>query len=478
MSDGHAPAHLFVLFGATGDLARRKLLPAMYRLSEAGLLAGRWAILGVARKADMDDERYRAFVRESLAEAGVEGDLGSWCSHCVHYQRLDDDSQFGDLAQRIDDVEREHGLPGNRLFYLALPPHVFASTVQGLGEVGLNESRGFTRLVVEKPIGHDLASAEQLENVLRGIFREDQIFRIDHYLGKETVQNLLVLRFGNAIFESLWTRERIENVQITVAEDLGVEDRAGYYDQSGALRDMIQNHLTQLLALIAMEVPVAYDAEAVRSEKIKVLRSIRDIEPDDVVRGQYTRKGDVPGYTEAEGVPDESTTDTFAAVRLFVDNWRWYGTPFYLRTGKRLPRKTTQVAITFRRPPVQLFRSMRCYEVSHDALILQMQPNEGFELYFDVKRPGEPMRLERVPLGFEYAERFEGIPDAYVTLLLDALEGDQTLFVHHDEVVASWRLYDPLVKEPAPAHPYEAGSWGPRDADVLCTRHGHEWMTR
>ena len=478
MTDGTVPSHLFVLFGATGDLARRKLLPAIYRLSEAGLLTGRWAILGVARKSGHDDASFREYVREALVEAGIDDGLESWCTDCVHYQRLDDDSQYPELAARIEQIEEQHGLPGNRLFYLALPPQVFASTVHGLGEVGLNRSEGFTRLVVEKPIGHDLASAVALEDELRGVFAEEEIFRIDHYLGKETVQNLLVLRFGNAIFESLWNRERVENVQITVAEDLGVEGRAGYYDRSGAMRDMIQNHLTQLLTLIAMEVPVAYEASAVRAEKLKVLRSIRSIDPTDVVRGQYAAKGDLPGYLDSPGVPGDSQTDTFAAVRLFVDNWRWHGVPFYLRTGKRLPRKTTEVAITFRRPPVQLFESMRCYDLSHEALVLQIQPNEGFELFIDVKRPGEPMRLERVPLDFQYAARFEAIPDAYVTLLLDALEGDQTLFVHHDEVIASWKLFDPVVAKAPAVRPYPVGDWGPSDADVLCTKYGHEWVTR
>jgi len=478
MANEGAPSHLFVLYGGTGDLAKRKLLPAIFRLSQSGLLAGRWAILAVARGSGHDDDSYRKFVHEALDEAGLDGDVQTWCDQCLFYQQLDDDSQYPALKERIEKIESDLGLPGNRLFYLALPPHVFASTAEGLGRVGLNDGPGFTRLVVEKPIGHDLESAEKLEAAFAKHFNEEQIFRIDHYLGKETVQNLLVLRFGNAIFEGLWTRERISNVQITVAEDIGVEGRAGYYDRSGAMRDMIQNHLSQLMALIAMEVPIAYDAESVRSEKIKVLRSIRAIDPEDVVRGQYVAAHGEPGYTDSPDVPDDSDTDTFAAVRLFVDNWRWEGVPFYLRTGKRLPRKTSEVAITFRQPPVQLFQSMRCTDITNEALVLQLQPQEGFKLFIDVKRPGEPMRLERVPLDFYYEQRFDDIPDAYVTLLLDALEGDQTLFVHHDEVMASWRLYDPIVDAPPKVHDYEIGEWGPRAADDLVIRNGHQWVTR
>ena len=482
-TEQQAPSHVFVLFGGTGDLARRKLLPALFRLSTAGLLTGRWAVLAVARSTEFDDASYRAWVLEALREAGIDDDaIEGWCTACLHYVSSKGERPFETLRARIEEIEEEHGLPSNRLFYLALPPQAFVDVIDGLGACGLNESEGFTRVVVEKPIGRDLESARELETRLHAHFDEDQIYRIDHYLGKETVQNLLVLRFGNAIFESLWHRQSVSDVQITVAEDLGLEGRAGYYDPSGALRDMLQNHLTQVMTLVAMEVPIAYDADSVRTEKIKVLRSVRALEPGDVVRGQYAAAGDMPGYLDEPDVPADSRTETFVAARLHVDNWRWQGVPFYLRTGKRLPRKTTEVVINFRRPPVRLFESLRCGDVTHETLVLRLQPDEGFSLFIDVKRPGEPMRLERVPLHFGYADQFEAIHDAYVTLLLDAVEGDQTLFVHHDEVEASWRLYDPVLAENLESdpevHTYEAGSWGPLAAQDLLDEKGHAWTTR
>jgi glucose-6-phosphate 1-dehydrogenase len=482
-SKDKAPSHVFVLFGGTGDLARRKLLPAVFRLSEAGLLAGRWAVLAVARNEEFDDESYRSWATEALREAGIADDaIAKWCTSCLHYVSSRGERPYERLRERIEELEELHGLPSNRLFYLALPPQVFTDVLDGLGSCGLNRSEGFTRVVVEKPIGHDLESARALEAKLYEWFDEEQIFRIDHYLGKDTVQNLLVLRFGNAIFEALWNRHHVRDVQITVAEDIGVEGRAGYYDRSGALRDMVQNHLTQLATLIAMEVPVAYDADAVRSEKIKVLRSIRPLAADDVVRGQYTASDAGPGYLDDPGVPDDSRTETFVAARLHIDNWRWQGVPFYLRTGKRLPRKTTEVAIDFHRPPVHLFDSLRCADVTHESLVIRLQPDEGFDLHLDVKRPGEPMRLQRVPLHFGYAEQFEPIHDAYVTLLLDAVQGDQTLFVHHDEVEASWGLYTPMLADQLESevtvHPYAAGTWGPDAADALLVKAGHSWTTR
>jgi glucose-6-phosphate 1-dehydrogenase len=483
MSDRQAPSHLFVLLGATGDLSERKLLPAMYRLSSAGLLNGRWAILGVARNTELDDDGFRHWARQALREAGIEAqDCESWCEHCLHYHGTGrEDVDYSALAKRIEEVEEEHGLPGNRVFYLALPPPAFIPTVEGLGDAGLNRSEGWTRLVLEKPIGNDLESARQLHAAVHRSYDEKQIYRIDHYLGKETVQNLLVFRFGNQIFESLWNSERVDNVQITVAEDIGTEGRAGYYDRSGALRDMVQNHLTQLMSLIAMEVPVAYDADSVRHEKIKVLRSIERIDPDHVVFGQYGSGGGHPGYREDAEVAANSQTETFVALRVDIDTWRWQGVPFYLRTGKRLPRRVTEVAVTFRRPPVQLFESMRCADVSNEALIIRIQPDEGFELYLDVKRPGEPLRLERLPLRFEYGQAFGDIPDAYVTLLLDVLQGDQTLFVHREEADESWRLYTPLLdgaEARREVHGYAAGSWGPSASDALLRRFGHQWLTR
>ncbi len=477
------PPHLFVVFGATGDLARRKLLPAVYRLTREGFLDGAQRVLGVARSTDTDDASFRALAREALLDAGVPADeLARWCDECLYYQPLPGAPEdHAALARRIEALEREHGLPGNRVFYLAVPPKAFPATIDGLGEAGLNASPGWTRIVVEKPFGEDLATARELNDRMHRWFDEEQIYRIDHYLGKETVQNLLVFRFANMIFESLWNRDRIDNVQITFAEQLGVEGRAGYYDGVGALRDMIQNHLTQVLTLVAMEVPVAYEASAVRHEKIKVLRAIRPIRRSDVVFGQYTRgrvqDQEVVGYLEEPGVPAGSRTETSVALRLEIDSWRWKGIPFYLRSGKRLPRPVTEIAVTFRSPPVSLFQSMDFADLGHDVLTIRLQPDEGFSLAFDVKRPGSPLVLEKAPLEFRYGQAFGRLPDAYVTLLLDVVQGDQTLFVHADEVEDAWRLYDPLLDGQTRVRPYPAGSWGPREAEELLARDGRVWRT-
>ena len=339
---------------------------------------------------------------------------------------------------------------------MSLPPRAFDPTVGGLARAGLNGGPGWTRLVVEKPFGKDLESARELNSRVHEHFDESQVYRIDHYLGKDTVQNLLVFRFANAFIESNWNRERIEAVQITVAEDLGVGTRAGYYDHSGALRDMVQNHLTQLLTLVAMEVPTSFSAEAIRNEKIKVLKSIQPLDIDNVVRGRYTRgevRGEtIPGYLESEGVADDSTTETFVALKMFVDSWRWQGVPFFLRTGKCLPRKTTQITVRFRRAPVSFFNRMGCDADTSDVLTITLQPNEGFTFYLDIKKPSSSLEIERIPLRFRYDTHFEQtMPDAYRTLLLDVLKGDQTLFVHADEVEESWRVYKPLIETP-PSH--------------------------
>jgi glucose-6-phosphate 1-dehydrogenase len=481
-TDG-APSHLFVIFGATGDLARRKLLPAVYRLSVQGELENRWSILGVARSAEFDDASFRSWARDALLEEGIESEaVAAWCDRCLFYQSLSGDSDgFGGLKSRIETIEAELQLPGNRLFYLALPPAAFRPTIEGLGNAELHRGPGWTRLVLEKPFGTDLPSARSLNAVVHEWFDESQVYRIDHYLGKETVQNLLVFRFANYLFESVWNRNGVDSVQITVAEDVGVENRAGYYDHSGALRDMIQNHLTQLLSLVTMDAPVAYEADYVRNEKIKVLRAVRPLDPGDVVLGQYGpgRMGDesYAGYREAEGIPADSRTPTFVALRLQIDNWRWQGVPFFLRTGKRLPRRVTEIAVSFRQPPVSLFKNIRCAEINKDVLVIRLQPDEGFSLHIDVKRPGEPPALEKLPLHFQYAEAFGPLEDAYVTLLLDVLEGDQTLFVHADEVETAWALYDPLLAGELSVHPYPAGSWGPKAAGELVDREGFAWAT-
>ena len=477
--------HLFVIFGATGDLTKRKLIPALFHLMQDADVARRCVVLGAAR-SDWSDERFRAEAREALRDHGYdEADVSAWCTRNLFYQSLGEGGDnYEALRSRVDQLERHLDLPGNRAFYLSLPPSIYGPAIDGLGEAGLSESPGWTRVVVEKPFGHDLTSAQALNERVHRHFDEDQVYRIDHYLGKETVQNLMAFRFGNSIFESLWNREHIERVEITVSENLGVRGRGGYYDQSGHVRDMVQNHLTQLLTLVAMEPPASMNADAIRQEKVKVLNAVQQPNPQtDVVFGQYaagTVDGEpVPGYRDEPDVPDDSRTETFAALRLNVANWRWQGVPFYLRTGKRLPRKLTQIAVRFQGAPVSLFQQNGQPCIPQDAdceacsneLLITLQPNEGFDLRFEVKAPGEndngTMNLETQQLSFSYADAFGPVPDAYETLLRDIIVGDPTLFVRADEVEASWQLYAPLLTADAPVHPYEAGTWGPEAVDQL-----------
>ncbi|HEU5050597.1 MAG TPA: glucose-6-phosphate dehydrogenase [Gemmatimonadales bacterium] len=472
---------LCCIFGATGDLARRKILPALHRLHASGVAPNTY-VLGITRTGDIDDAAFREIAAEALAGAGVdEVEAARWAESRLYYQPIGDGTpgDFKALATRIAELESRHLLPGNRIFYLALPPAGFATTAAGLAGAGLSQGEGWSRLVVEKPFGRDLESAFELNRVLHEGWDEAQIYRIDHYLGKETVQNLLVFRFANAMFESIWNREHVQSVQITVAESLGVEQRAGYYDRAGAVRDMLQNHLAQLLTLVAMEPPSRFDAAAIRAEKIKVLESIRAPNRDALVTGQYAdgMVGDkaVRAYLEESGVAGGSKTETYAAIRLDVDNWRWQGVPFFLRTGKRLARRVTEIVLTFREPPLALFDRYEACRPQPDALVLRLQPNEGFFLYFDVKKPGAAFALARQPLHFEYAEAFGPLPDAYETLLQDVLEGDQTLFVHAEEAVASWRLFTPLLDGNDKPERYPAGSWGPAAADRLAGEEGAGW---
>ena len=477
------PAILVVL-GTTGDLAQRKLYPALYRLMAREAMDERTRILGAARRADLDDQGFRAMARRALPASGAGGEgLGRWCDSCLSYQSIGSGrpEDFQALARRIDALEREQRLPPNRVFYLALPPEAFPGTITGLAEAGLNRSPGWTRLVIEKPFGRDLPSAQDLNRLVHRYFDESQIYRIDHYLGKETVQNLLIFRFSNPIFETLWNRDRVESVQITVAEDVGLEGRVAYYTRAGALRDMVQNHLTQLLTLVAMEVPGAFDADAIRNEKVKVLRAIAPPAAEDVVFGQYGRGRlnghEVPGYLEEPGVAADSATETFVALKLDVATWRWHGVPFYLRTGKRLTHRTTKIVITFRCPPVSVFQPVALSCAIHaNALVITIQPDEGFDLSFEVKAPGQPLTLQTQRLHFRYAEAFAPLPDGYETLLLDVLAGDQTLFVRADEVEASWRVFAPILETRPPAQPYAAGTWGPEAADALLARDGHRWL--
>jgi glucose-6-phosphate 1-dehydrogenase len=457
-----------VILGATGDLTRRKLFPALARLMSRGLMGKRFFVLGASR-GELSDDQFRALARTIVDAAPTAS--SAWCDQCVFYQTMGDygAGDYQALQARIEQIEREHGLPGNRIFYLALPPFQFELAIAGLGEAGLAQGPGWTRLVVEKPFGRDLASAQALNATAHRYFDESRIFRIDHYLGKETVQNLLVFRFANAIFESLWNRDHVESVRITVAETLGVEQRAGYYEQVGALRDMVQNHATQLATLVAMEVPVAYTADGIRDEKVKALSSVQPIALDDVVFGQYVAGtidgAPAAGYRQEPGVAPDSTVETFVALKLAFDNWRWQGVPFLVRSGKRLPERVTQIDVAFRKPPVCLFKSMGAPEMHSNVLRITLQPNEGFALLFDIKGPGDPLRLRALPLRFEYRDAFGPLPDAYETLILEILAGDQTHFVHASWVEASWQIYTPLLHEPIEVRPYPAGTWGPPEAE-------------
>ncbi len=466
--------HLFVILGATGDLTSRKLLPAVASLILRGALHGESVILGAGLGTEPGEAEYREWAERSLADRGLDGhDLREWCDDCLHYQPLGDGAAdgYGSLADRIRRIESEHHLPGNRIFYLALPPAAFPGAIEALGAAGLNDGPGWTRIVIEKPFGRDLDSARALNALVHRFFDESQVYRIDHYLGKETVRNLLVFRFANPIFEALWNRDRVRSVHITVAESLGVGHRAGYYDHAGALRDMVQNHLTQLFTLTAMEAPATFDAAAIRAEKVKVLRTMDPVDPADVVFGQYDagavdgRK--VPGYRAEPGVPSDSNTATFVALRLQLPNWRWQGVPFYLRTGKRLPRRLTRIVVTFHRPPIALFDRFAACDVRSNALEITLQPHEGFGIGFEVKRPGADIELASERLHFEYADAFGPLPEAYETLLYDVATGDQTLFVHAEEAEASWRLYAPVLDPAGAPQPYRAGSWGPARADRL-----------
>lgn len=464
-----ADPHLFIIYGGTGDLAKRKLFPSLYRMLAATGVSADSAVVGIA-SSPLSDDDYRRLARESLASAGI-SDASAWCDDRVYYQQVERNaSSLQPLAERIAAIEADHELPGNRVIYLAMPPTGFPEVIEDLSKVGLNKSAGWTRLVIEKPFGRDLQSAQELNQLLHQHFDETQVYRIDHYLGKETVRNLLAFRFANLLFETSWNRDRIDAVEITVAETLGIGTRAAYYDNAGVVRDMMQNHLTQLLALVAMEAPSSFEADTIRDEKVQLLRSIRQVDLDEVTFGQYgpgtTADGEqLIGYASEEGVPEGSTTPTYVSLRIDIDNWRWQGVPFYLRTGKRLPEKSSHIAIRFRPPPTCLFHGRLDECVAHQNVIkLILQPNEGFELYFDVKAPGESLNLSEERLRFMYADRFNEIPDAYRTLIRDVIEGDQTLFVRSDEVEESWRLFDAVIDaadEGHPVHEYAAATWGP-----------------
>jgi glucose-6-phosphate 1-dehydrogenase len=485
-----------VVFGATGDLTKRKLLPSLYNLRVNGLLPRDFALVGIARKA-CDDEAFRDLMSNDIRSFATGPiDPALWADfrarlHCVSGD-LDDPATYRRLAERLVELDREHQTGGNVLFYLATPPDAFAPVVQRLGEAGLTREDGggrWRRVVVEKPFGRDSESARTLNEALRAVLGEHQLFRIDHYLGKETVQNILVFRFGNGVFEPVWNRRYIDHVQITVAEELGVEGRGAYYETSGVLRDIVQNHIFQLLALVAMEPPSSLGAEAVRNEKVKVLEAIRLLSPEELlsttVRGQYGEgflgEKKVPGYRQEASVSPRSQIDTYAALELQVDNWRWAGVPFYVRSGKRMARRDTRIAIEFRRPPLQLFRETGMKDIEPNRLELLIQPEEGIAIQMKAKRPG-PMVLENVKLDFNYQD-FGPQPAAtgYERLLYDAMVGDSTLFHRYDSVQAAWRIATPILdlwsSLPARDFPnYAAGSWGPPAADELLRKGGRRWL--
>jgi glucose-6-phosphate 1-dehydrogenase len=390
--------------------------------------------------------------------------VAQWCKTNVFHQSVTDRPEdYAALRERIEALELELGLPGNRVFYLATPPGAFPPTIEGIGASGLSQSQGWTRVVVEKPFGTDLETARELNQLLLTHFDESQVFRIDHYLGKATVQNLLAFRFTNPMFERLWNRDRVAHVEITVAEDGGIGDRAGYYDQAGVVRDMVQNHLTQLLSLVAMEPPNVFDADRIRDEKVKVIKAITPIGAEDVVYGQYGpgELDGVRGYLEETGVPPDSTTPTFVGIRLHVGSWRWQGVPFLLRTGKRLPARLTQIAVTFREPPLCVLHGRPDDCARPDVLLMILEPDEGFSLRFNVRSPEDEGRIDYQALHFRYSDVYEELPPAYLTLILDILEGDQTLFVRADEVEASWQVYDAVLAQIQEPVEYAAGTWGP-----------------
>ena len=483
-----------VIFGANGDLTRRKLMPALYRLGRDRRLPPSFAVIGSSRTPYNDDafrEKMRADITQFLDGEPVDADIWRAFASSLFYVPGDlrDPDSYGRIAAKLRDVERRLETGGNALFYLATQPSQYEVAADGIGAAGLAQGAGWRRLVIEKPFGHDLASARALNEALRRIFPEQQIYRIDHYLGKETVQNILAFRFANGIFEPLWNRRYINHVQITAAESVGVEGRGAYYEESGALRDMIQNHLLQVMSTIGMEPSAVYEADLVRDERAKLLRSIRIMKPADVPRdavpGQYGPAGiggvGVPGYRQEPGVPPDSQTVTYAALTLFVDNWRWAGVPFYLRTGKRLPRRVTDIAIHFNPAPHLPFTGGDgASGMAPDLLIIRIQPEEGISLRFLSKQPGAGMQLRPVSMDFSYGASFGARqPEAYETLLLDAMRGDSTLYIREDAVEASWAVVEPVLEvwsgQKCAFPNYAAGAWGPEAADAMLAQRGHVW---
>lgn len=472
-----APPCAFVIFGATGDLAARKLLPALYRLHAAGELSPETQLVGYGR-SDEDDASMRASFAAALEEEVPEFEAKRWqaLAERVHYVRGGYDEAAG--YKRLKKALADLGL-ANRVFYTATPPATYEAIVRGLASAGLNHHpEGYVRLVVEKPFGSDLKSAQALNACVLEHFREEQVYRIDHYLAKETAQNLSALRFANTLFEPIWSNQYIDHVQITMMESIGVEGRGGFYEEAGVIRDVFQNHLLQLLALVTMEPPARWDAESVRDEKVKVFRAMRCPAPEDAVLGQYVGKGNVKGYRQEEGVDPDSNQATYAAVTFHLNNWRWAGVPLYVRSGKRLERKASEIVLRFKKPPHIPFELTE--PLKADRLVLRLVPHEGISLRFNAKAPGQGIELERVSMDFYYDRAFNRPnPDAYETLLLDVMQGDATLFMRADEVEAQWRIVEPLLHywEASGREPvfYQVGSPGPREAEAMLERQGRYW---
>ena len=488
---------MMVIFGASGDLTRRKLIPALLDIHRQGLLPSTFTVLGVARTS-MAHDGFREYLRQAISDAGElgEGEQKLWNDFAsgLHYVSLDPSipSEYDRLREMMSSLRDERHLPENTLFYLATPPNLYAPIVQSLGRVGMNSnvsSEAWVRIIIEKPFGVDLDSARMLNKTVHDVFNEHQVYRIDHYLGKETVQNLLVFRFANGIFEPVWNRNYIDHVQITAAESVGVENRGGYYEQAGAMRDMVQNHMLQLLALTAMEPPVLFDAQQVRDEKHKVFQAMRPVAAGDVhrlaVRAQYTdgTVGGRPvrGYTQEKGVLPRSTTETYVALKLAVDNWRWAGVPFYIRSGKCLPKRVTEIAIQFKQTPHHMFTRLPAGHLESNTIAIRIQPDEGISLKFSSKIPGSAMRMRPVTMDFRYGSSFGGrLSDAYTRLLLDCMLGDATLYARGDSVEAAWSLITPILEgwgsnPNSQVYRYPAGSWGPKEAEAMLETEGRRW---
>jgi glucose-6-phosphate 1-dehydrogenase len=482
---------IVVIFGASGDLTKRKLLPALFHLEQSGLLPSEFAVVGVARRPLQDE--FAKDMKEGILQFGgvkegetkLEEFMGKVSYHAMNF---DDPEGYSKLKSLLESIDQKQHIRGNRLFYLATAPEYFADIIQHLGGHGMAKPlQGNVHVIIEKPFGHDLVSARQLNDEVNRVFAEDQIFRIDHYLGKETVQNILVFRFANGIFEPVWNRNYVDHVQITAAEDIGIEGRGPFYEKAGALRDVVQNHVMELLSFVALEPPVSFEADAMRREKFKVWRSIQPIHLMDAVRGQYgpgkVDGKEVKGYRQEDRVDPNSATETYAALKIGIENWRWAGVPFYLRAGKRLAKRATEITIQFKQPPQLLFKQQTgaCRELQPNLITMRIQPDEGISLRFGAKVPSPNMEVCPVNMNFSYADAFgKSSANGYERLLLDAMLGDATLFAHRDGVEATWSLLTPILDQWASSKPkgfpnYAAGTWGPESGDELLARDGRAW---